>query len=140
MGKKKLRSVPSCPDDVDGLRRRISKDLEMVYKQVREKKTNFMGIVQEYTAAFPQTGAMKKRVADVIALVGVDYDFDAWEGDPENGMFVTAIMQWSFEAKSMWRGTPKNKVVYKLAQSMAMVGFRQDRGRKVVGVYWRHVA
>ena len=108
------------------MRKAISADLDDVYAKVKKEKTSFITPVREYIAAHSEPAKLQARVQKVLTQVGATYDFDAWQDDPDHGKSVTAIMQWSFEHKSMWRGTPKNKVVYKLAKSMAIVGFRQD--------------
>ena len=136
MGKKKLRPTPSCTDEVDDLRKAISADLDDVYAKVKKEKTSFITPVREYIAAHSEPAKLQARVQKVLTQVGATYDFDAWQDDPDHGKSVTAIMQWSFEHKSMWRGTPKNKVVYKLAKSMAIVGFRQDSLRNQWWWWW----
>ena len=130
MPRRKLRSTPSSSDEVDELRKAISKDIDEVYAKIRKEKSSFITTVREYIAAHSEPGTLQARVQAVLTHVGATYNFDAWLVDPDHGKSVSAIMQWSFEPKSMWRGTPKNKVVYKLAKSMAIVGFRQDSLQK----------
>ena len=45
MVKKRLRSTPSCADDVDELRMSISKDIDAVYAKCRQDKQTFMTVV-----------------------------------------------------------------------------------------------
>ena len=126
MPKRKLKAAPSCPEEVDTMRKMISAEVDALYAKCKAERSNFTTLVRQYVVAHSGAGVMESRVAAVVEQVDVKYDTDAWQEEPDYGKLTTAIMQWSFEDKSMWRGSPKNKAVYKLAKNMAIVGFRQD--------------
>ena len=124
--KRNLRTTPSCPDEVHPLCAALGRRLDEEYLGVMEHRQTFRGIVNRYAHENAKPGEMQARVAKVVDAVKVTYDPSLWSVVPAFGHCTTAIMQWSFTEESMWRGTPKNKIVLKYAKSMAAVGFRKD--------------
>jgi len=124
--KRNLRATPSCPEEVHPLSVALCQRLDHEYLGVIEHKDTFRAIVHRYAQEHAKPGEMQARVAKVMAMVNATYDPSLWSVAPAFGHCTTAIMQWSFTEESMWRGTPKNKIVLKYAKSMTAVGFRKD--------------
>jgi hypothetical protein len=103
----------------------------------QHERTPMMKEAVEYMQAYQGSNnmaALKQEHVDVLCAVGqereaatqfVDSLFVARDGDVI-GIRKTCVSMFSFEGKSMWRGTPPNANVRKIARNIVVRGFGQD--------------
>ncbi len=124
------RAVPSNPDEMTGMQKRLLEMLDDMYNKLAAKNATFLDFCGEFTGQGPAKAY--QSVVEVLRATGLSDD-DAIKIAKERLVMperavqtTTSIVQWRFDAQAMWRGAPKNHMVLKYAKSIASTRFRQD--------------
>jgi hypothetical protein len=132
-----LRATPSCTGDITLFQKFLMDDVEVSWGKAQNDRTSMLSLVQEYQALVggpDNIMALKEMHTKVLCKVGkanveaeqmVASMFAAHEGDVLGVKKLPPAM-FSYTNASMWRGTPSNAAVRKLARSIISSGFRQD--------------
>lgn len=90
------------------------------YMRVYQGSDNMAALKQEHVDVLCAVGQMREAATQMV-----DSLFMARDGDVI-GIRKTCPSMFSFESKSMWRGTPPNANVRKIARNIVVRGFGQD--------------
>ena len=131
-----LRPTPSCSNDISLFQTKLLSDLKQLDEQLAEQRVPFLTWAAKYSssiAADPDRAL--KEISRLREVVFGDTEADAKtfaqhvlrpEVGKTLGLRDTCIVQWRFDAPSMWRGVPDNPRVLKLARSIISSRFRKD--------------
>ena len=135
-GRRALRPTPSCPSDISPFQTKLLSDLKKLDEQLGEQRIPFPTWAAKYSssiAADPER--VLREISRLREVVFGDTEADAKtyaqhvlraDSGKTLGLRDTCIVQWRFDAPSMWRGVPDNPRVLKLARSILSSRFRKD--------------
>jgi len=132
-----LRATPSTAGDLCGFQVFLMEQVNVLHGHHQETRTSLLSTAQAYELQFQGQDNMvslkeiHKAVLCKVGQTSADADqlimttFGAEDGDIL-GIRTTCPSMFRYGDASMWRGTPSNDNVRKLARSMICSGFRQD--------------
>jgi hypothetical protein len=132
-----LRATPSSAGDLSPFQMFLMEQVNVLHGKHQDSRTSLLSTAQDYELRFQGQDNMvslkeiHKVVLCKVGQASADADqmimstFGAEDGDIL-GIRTTCPSMFRFGDASMWRGTPSNDNVRKLARSMICSGFRQD--------------
>jgi hypothetical protein len=132
-----LRATPSTAGDLCPFQMFLMEQVNVLHSKHQDSRTSLLSTAQDYELRFQGQDNMvslkeiHKVVLCKVGKASADADqmiktaFGAEDGDIL-GIRTTCPSMFRFGDASMWRGTPSNDNVRKLARSMICSGFRQD--------------
>ena len=122
-GARMLKATPSNAGDLDPHTITLQGALKTLYEQLVNAKPpqSLQQYAHGYQMKHMAPGAAAQCVSGLVADANT-----IWGTDLQPGHFVTSVVQWNYDAKTMWRGAPMNNEVYRIAKSIIAVGLRAD--------------
>ncbi len=135
MVRRVLKATPSNTDEVHPFLKSLHADLHKMAEELAEQRTSFLAVAQTYQREVQNTAQALNHTALLYSkATGCTEDeankkaesiLAGESGEPKFvGIRDTAVPQWSYADDSMWRGTPDNRRVARLAKSILCSGFR----------------
>ena len=83
---------------------------------------------QDHNRVLDQLTSVKERISGDSRQTAMAWAQQLLRAEPlqVRGIRETCVLQWSYEAISMWRGPPDNARIYKIAKSIICSQFRRD--------------
>ena len=122
-GSRVLKATPSNAGDMDPHTITLQGALKTLCEQLVSAKPPQS--LQQYAHGYQIKHMAPGVAAQCVSGLVADAD-TSWSTDLEPGHFTTSVVQWNFDAKTMWRGAPSNNEVYRIAKSIIAVGLRSD--------------
>lgn len=135
--KRALRRTASSTTQLSGFHRQLLEDVAKMEAELTESRTPFSQVIRDQTLGWTADvvlGQMRDlhlhmygstpREAEQFALELLKPPTEC--PDVVVGMRTTAVVQWSFEEASFWRGLPDNQRVLRFAKSIISTRFRED--------------
>ena len=122
-GSRALKATPSNAGDMDPHTITLQGALKTLCEQLVSAKPPQS--LQQYAHGYQIKHMAPGVAAQCVSGLVADAD-TSWSTDLEPGHFTTSVVQWNFDAKTMWRGAPSNSEVYRIAKSIIAVGLRSD--------------
>lgn len=122
--KRMLASTPSNTQDMSVHALTLQLKLKTCFDTLVKDRGSFADLVHKYQLTLSKPGAAIAKVNSFIAHT----DAEPWAPAAAvvHGQFDTCLLQWSYDARTMWRGAPQNPNVFRIAKSIIAVGFRKD--------------
>jgi hypothetical protein len=126
-GSRALKATPSNAGEMDPHAITLQGALKTLFEQLVRAKPpqSLQQFAHGYQLKHMAPGAAAQCVISMVGDANT-----AWNTELQPGSFTTSVVQWNFDAKTMWRGAPMNNEVYRIAKSIIAVGLRTDCKRK----------
>ena len=133
--RRSLRPTLSNTTELSSLQMSLLKDVAQLEEEAASTRTPLCFLAKDYQIARADPDAVlqdlmlvKQHLAGCTEQEAIAWAKDLLKAkDPKMlGMHFTCIVQWRFDAASMWRGLPDNTRVLKFCRSIISSRFRQD--------------
>ena len=134
--KRSLKRTPSNTAGLTNFQKLLLNDLSRMEVELLENRVSFTKACRTAQQRFQdnldplldQVASVRSQVSGTSEEAGREWATKLLEprGSPLLGLHETSVLHWRYDDESMWRGSPDNPRVVRLARSMITSGFRED--------------